>query len=123
MQVLQTISGKVIHGISKGREIGFPTLNIETGDVNLSFGVYISKVQTPLGVYKGALHYGPRMVLDMMEPSLEVHLLDFTGDLYGQDVTIEILEKVRDTWKFPDFASLQKQITLDVSAVRDYQYS
>lgn len=117
-----------------GRKIGFPTININYGNqlfpkdnqggesrYILPFGVYTAKVYTSSGVYKGALHFGPRRVLDplmQLQPALEVHILDFSADLYGHEVKVEIFEKIRDTQDFPDFESLKKQIGRDVEAVR-----
>ncbi|MFO0780610.1 MAG: riboflavin kinase [Candidatus Gracilibacteria bacterium] len=118
MNVLATIEGTVMKGVLMGRKMGFPTINVAFDTTSLPFGVYASRVRTPDGVYKGALHYGPRKVLSLMEPSLEVHLLDFSGDLYGQKVTIEVLEKIRDTKDFEDMDALKRQIRFDVDAVR-----
>ena len=119
MKILKTIVGKVIHGTSGGKKIGFPTVNVATQDLDLPFGVYACKVHAD-GVYKGALHFGPRRILDLMEPALEVHLLDFDGDLYGREVKIEVLTKIRTTRDFADMETLKKQIKLDVEAIRTY---
>ncbi len=116
-----TITAPVIRGSANGRKIGFPTINLKVPSLELDFGVYVSRVSTPLGVYKGALHYGPRKVINVADPTLEIHLLDFSGDLYGQKVTVDILSKVRETMKFPDFATLQRQIALDVLAVKNFE--
>jgi riboflavin kinase/FMN adenylyltransferase len=118
MPVVVTIFGTVMKGTLMGRKIGFPTINVAYDSLSLPFGVYGSKVYTSSGVFKGALHFGPRKVLGLMEPSLEVHLLDFSGDLYGQKVRIEVFEKVRETRDFDDMDSLKRQIRYDVEIVR-----
>lgn len=118
MAILATIDGTVMKGLLMGRKMGFPTINVAFGATDLGFGVYATRVYTSLGVYKGALHYGPRKVLGLMEASLEVHLLDFSGDLYGQKVKIEVLEKIRDTKDYDDMDALKRQIRYDVDAVR-----
>lgn len=119
MKKIATINGVVVKGVLMGKKIGFPTINVDFIETDISFGVYISLVETPLGVYKGALHYGPRAVLGITEPCLEVHLLDFSGDLYGQKVVVHIYDKIRDTQSFDSLDSLKRQIRLDVESVRD----
>ena len=118
MKVIKTVVGKVVRGTSQGKKIGFPTVNIMTDAIELPFGVYAARVATPFGVYKGALHYGPRQILNLPEPLLEVHLLDFSGDLYDEEVKIEILSKIRDTQDFLTMEALQQQISLDIEEVR-----
>lgn len=112
-----------------GHKIGFPTINIAySGNLDLSFGVYAAVVdifdredkELIKGTYKGALHFGPRAVLGLSEPSLEVHLLDFADEeLYGRQVKVEIFDKIRDTKNFDNMQQLKHQIRLDVEAVRE----
>ena len=118
MKILYTIEGTVMKGSLMGRRLGFPTINVAFASTDLPFGVYAARVFVPDGAYKGALHFGPRKVLGLMEASLEVHLLDFSGDLYGQKVTIEVTEKIRDTKDFDNMDALKRQIRYDVDAVR-----
>jgi len=118
MKKIATVVGVVVKGALMGKKIGFPTINVAYNEIDLPFGVYISLVDTPLGTYKGALHFGPRSVLGIMEPCLEVHLLDFSGDLYGQQVTVHIYDKIRDTESFDTMDSLKRQIRRDVEYVR-----
>lgn len=114
-------SGKVVLGKKRGRSLSFPTINISVkGNFDLDFDVYVSRVKTSRGVFWGALHYGPRETFGEKEPSLEVHLLDFSGDLYGQEVEVEVLEKIRDVRGFSDVESLKQQIAEDVDAVRRF---
>lgn len=110
------LSGKVIRGEMVGRKLGFPTINI-LGHHELPFGVYVSAVTTSKGIYKGALHYGPRVVLGIDHPTLEVHLLDFSGDLYDETVHIDVYNKIRDVQMFDDLESLKIQIEKDVEQV------
>lgn len=118
MEIITTISGTVMKGVLMGRKMGFPTINVAYDSTDLPFGVYAVRVYTAAGVYKGALHFGPRKVLNLMEPSLEVHLLDFSDDLYGQKVKIDVFEKIRDTKDFDDMDAMKRQIRYDVDAVR-----
>jgi FAD synthase len=115
----KVVRGVVLKGAMMGRKINFPTINVAYDCLDLPYGVYVSRVHTPLGAYKGAMHYGPRSLQGAEEPSLEVHLLDFSGDLYGSDVTVEIYGKVREVRNFESRESLKKQIRLDVEYVRE----
>jgi len=116
MKKIATLSGKVVRGKLLGRELGFPTINV-LGPHDLPFGVYVSVVTTSKGRYKGALHFGPREVINIAKASLEVHLLDFEGDLYDETVTIDVYNKVRDVQRFSDLESLKDQIAKDVEQV------
>ena len=118
MKILATIEGTVMKGMLMGRKMGFPTINVAFDSTDLSFGVYAARVYTQGGIYKGAMHFGPRKIFGVMEPSLEVHLLDFSADIYGEKVKIEVLEKIRDTKDFENMDALKRQIRYDVDAVR-----
>jgi len=112
------IRGTVVKGAMLGRKMSFPTINLLYSELALPFGVYVSRVETPLGVYRGAMHFGPKSFAKNEEPSLEIHLLDFSGDLYGAQVIVEIFGKIRDVRKFDNTESLKRQIRLDVESVR-----
>lgn len=114
-----TIRGTVVKGIMMGRKLGFPTINVVYTDLKLPYGVYLCMVKTIMGRFKGAMHFGPRTIFGIEEPTLEVHLLDFSGDLYGSEVYIDVLEKIRDVRHFENTESLKKQIRLDVEYVRE----
>ncbi len=118
MIVNKKVVGIVKEGEKVGRKIGFPTINLDYNGLDLAYGVYASKVITPVGVYKGAVHYGPRKILNLVEPCFEVYLLDFSGDLYGQKVEVEVLDKLRDTMDFDDMNLLKEQIKKDVELVK-----
>lgn len=110
------LSGKVVRGELVGRKLGFPTINV-LGHHELPYGVYASSVKTSQGVYKGALHFGMRTVFGDTHPTLEVHLLDFSGDLYDETVHIDVYNKIRDAMSFDDLESLKAQIEQDVEQV------
>lgn len=116
MKRLMQLSGKVVRGEMVGRKLGFPTINV-LGDHELPFGVYASVVTTSKGTYKGALHFGSRTVLGIDQSTLEVHLLDFSGDLYGETVHIDVYNKIRNVQKFDSLESLKEQIEKDVEHV------
>lgn len=112
------VTGTVVKGLLMGRKIGFPTINIAYDFLDMPFGIYCSKVYTPFGSYKGALHFGPKKFFGLEDTSLEVYLLDFSGDLYGETVIVEIYDKIRNVMNFDDMESLKKQIRFDVEIVR-----
>ena len=114
----KTITSQVIRGMGKGNALGFPTINLAYGKLELPFGVYAAKVYTQTGVFFGALHFGPISIFGILKPSLEVHLLDFEGDLYGQKVRVEILKKIRKTKDFSTVESLKKQLADDVKKIK-----
>jgi riboflavin kinase/FMN adenylyltransferase len=118
MKIIKEIQGIVVKGTLIGKKIGFPTINIAYDTLDLPFGVYVCKVHTQDGEFSGAMHYGPKETLGIHEPSLEVHLLDFSGDIYGQSVRIEVYEKIRDVRGFETLEALKKQLRLDVDHVR-----
>jgi riboflavin kinase/FMN adenylyltransferase len=115
------MTGNIVKGRGAGKAIGFPTINVlVSGQPNhtLQYGVYGCKVQTTQGCFRGAMHFGPRRTFNLNDPSLEIFLLDFTGDLYGTEVKIEVFDKIRDIVAFESPAALKRQIELDVAKVR-----
>ena len=107
------LEGTVIKGAQLGRTIGFPTANIEypTGIVELPYGVYSAKV----GNYRGVINWGLKpTVHNTLTPILEIHILDFSGDLYNQNLKIEVLKFIRKERKFENLEELKAQINKDV---------
>jgi riboflavin kinase/FMN adenylyltransferase len=114
------LSGTVVGGDSRGRLIGFPTANL-AGIKTLipAPGVYATQVEIAGIRYASATHIGPNPTFDAQETSkVETHILDFTGDLYGQQLHVDFLSRVRDVVRFPSSASLVEQLNRDVAAVR-----
>ncbi|MGZ8251354.1 MAG: bifunctional riboflavin kinase/FAD synthetase [Methylophilaceae bacterium] len=113
-----SISGKVVHGAKRGRQLGFPTANVHMRHERPALtGVYAVKLDS----YEGVANLGVRpTVAGTPRLSLEVHLLDFDGDLYGRHVHVSFLQKLRDEMKFPDFDALKQQIALDAATARQY---
>ena len=116
------IAGQVTEGDKLGRQLGFPTANLDvTGLVLPSNGVYSGFTKLKGQLYRVALNIGfrPTMVPTKPDFRVEAHLLDFSGRLYGKELEIEIGEKLRDERKFVSPAELRAQITRDVAAVRE----
>src|SRR5450830_278563 len=121
-----SISGKVVHGAKRGRQLGFPTANVHMRHERPALtGVYAVKLtDAALNVHQGVANMGVRpTVAGIPKLSLEVHLFDFDADLYGQHVHVSFLHKIRDEKKFPDFEALKAQISLDAQVARDFHNS
>ena len=113
-----TISGKVVEGDKRGRQMGFPTANIHMKHLRPALtGVYAVK----LGNRNGVANLGVRpTVSGTPKLLLEVHLLNFNEDIYGQHVQVTFLEKIRDEMKFENINALIEQIKKDVVHVTRY---
>ena len=107
-----SISGKVIHGDQRGREMGFPTANIHMFHNRPPIkGVFAVKLNEKFGV----ANLGTRpTVAGISKLHLEVHILNFSKDLYGQHVHITFLKKIRDEIKFKSIEALTEQIKKDI---------
>ena len=121
------ISGTVVKGQQLGRDLGFPTCNVKLNRKSLPLhGVYACDVQVnnedlAERFLKGAANIGYRpTVSDSSKAVLEVHLLDFDSDLYGEKITVIFRHKIRDEQKFASLDELQARIAIDVHTVRAF---
>ncbi len=111
------VSGTVIEGKKLGRQLGFPTANIRLGDLQVpKNGVWTVTVDVGL---KGVANLGMRPTVGGIEKLLEVHLLDFTGDLYGKTLRIRFGNFIRGERKFGSVEELKDQITKDVAVAAE----
>jgi riboflavin kinase/FMN adenylyltransferase len=120
------ILGKVVHGAELGRELGFPTANLDLShEHHPPPGVYACRVRrTDQGgeSLAGVTNIGFRPTLDgpaPVDPVVEVHLLDFEGDLYGERLELEFLERLRGEQRFDGLEALRDQIAADVARARE----
>lgn len=116
-----SIRGIVVKGEGRGRELGFPTANLRTvgGDKLVPpQGIYAVKGILRRGSFTGALHLGPRPTFKGSPPSIEIHLLDFEGDIYGEEIRIDFVDYLREIAPFTSVAALVDQIREDVDAAR-----
>lgn len=119
------ISGKVIHGKKLGRTIGYPTANIEVADplkILPAIGVYAVKVFLENGdAHYGMMNIGTNpTVTDTLSIKLEVHIFDFSGDLYDQNIRVQLLKRTRDEHHFESVEILRHQIQEDEKTIRDF---
>lgn len=113
------VSGVVAEGARRGRTLGFPTANLPSPDTMLpGDGVYAGSVALNEGTFAAAVHIGPNPTFGEGARKLEAHLLDYSGDLYGQRIEVALRRRLRGPTKFDSLAELQTQITTDVAAVR-----
>ena len=110
-----TIRGEVIHGDKRGRELGYPTANMEMGPyLRPRFGIYAVIGRLPDGtVLKGAASLGIRPMFDPPKELLEPYFFDFSGDLYGQEIEVALHHFLRPEMKFDSIAALQAQMAED----------
>jgi len=117
------VRGKVVHGDKRGRTIGFPTANVAVDKPYLigKNGVYGVRFFVKDKWYYGVMNIGikPTFELEKKEKSLEVHLFDFSGEIYGEDVRIEFLFFIRDEQKFSGVDALITQIQKDVQFAKE----
>jgi riboflavin kinase/FMN adenylyltransferase len=103
------LEGVVVRGEQKGRELGFPTANIEIGNPEKMLpmeGVYAAYGWVRGERVPGLLHLGPRPTFPGFSPTVELHLLDWSGDLYGDHLRVEVIDRIRDIRPFPSVESL-----------------
>ena len=111
-----TLKGSVVHGAKKGRDLGYPTANIEIKEdykIIPANGVYVVNVFTDGNSYKGMLNIGVRPTVSGTGKTIEVHILDYTGDLYGKEIEISLLARIRDEQKFDSEEALISQLGHD----------
>ena len=114
------LSGTVVHGDARGRAIGFPTANLQC-DVEClpAFGVYAVDVGIGAGAaVRGVLNIGVRPTFQGSELRIEAHLLDWQGDLYGSELALDLVARIRDEQRFASVDALVAQIRLDADAAR-----
>ena len=108
------ISGKVIKGKSLGKRISTPTANIDIENKEFCFsGVFLGKTEIDQIGYFCIVNFGPKPTFDDYEQSLEVHILDYDGNVYDEALSIEFLCKIRDQIRFNSIDELKNQINED----------
>ena len=113
------LAGRVIRGDQLGRQLGFPTANLEfAGLVVPPNGVYAAHALVAGRQYRAVVNIGLRPTLQnpARQLQIEVHLLDFSGDLYDQELEIAFVGKLRGEHRFPSLEALRKQIERDIEA-------
>jgi len=108
------LDGAVVEGRQRGREIGFPTANLATENELLPpYGVYATTLTVDGIVHAGVTNIGLRPTFGETEPTIETHLLGYQGDLYGRQVRLGFVLRLRDERRFEDVDALRAQIDAD----------
>ena len=106
--------GKVVHGFKIGKSLGFPTANIELTEENIpEDGVYFVQTTINNSMYYGIMSIGNRPTFGTNAKTIEVHLLDFSGDIYQQTLSIKPLLYIRENKKFDNPDLLKQQLERD----------
>ena len=116
-----SIRGKVIHGDGIGKTLGFPTINLEVDKLKLlpKDGVYGVQLEIDHKNYYGLMNIGFRPTIDNIQHRVEVFILDFSGDLYEEEIRVELISRIRDERKFESKNHLVAQIKKDEAEFRD----
>jgi len=113
------VSARVVHGDARGRELGYPTANLKLDPgCGLKFGIYAVRVGVAGLRYDGVASFGRRPTFDDGPPLLEVHLFDFSGDLYGASIDVAFLAWIRSELKFTSVAELIRRMDEDCRLAR-----
>jgi riboflavin kinase/FMN adenylyltransferase len=114
------MTGRVVDGQKLGKQLGFPTANVNLGRVASPVaGIFAVRVDgLGSGLLNGVASVGTRPTVDGVEPVLEVHIFDFDQDIYGAYIQVEFIAKLREEVKFPDLQSLTQQMHVDAAEAR-----
>lgn len=111
-----SLEGTVVAGEEIGRTLGYPTANIQPAEKQIVPGRGVYAVQTCLGI--GVANIGTRPTVSGQKSGIEVYILDFSGNIYGRELEVDFLHRLRDEVKFPDAETLKKQIEADIQRAR-----
>ncbi|MSR23284.1 MAG: bifunctional riboflavin kinase/FAD synthetase [Gemmatimonadetes bacterium] len=117
-----SLRGIVVRGDGRGRTLGFPTANLQVGSPDKLLpppGIYAVRGVLRSGTFPGALHLGPRPTFQGSAPSIELHLLDFDRDVYGEEVRVDIIKFLRPVVPFESAEALVRQMRLDLGRARE----
>lgn len=115
------LRGLVVRGDGRGRQLGFPTANLAVASSDKlipATGIYAVRGATQAGTFDGALHLGSRPTFRGSPPTIELHLLDFDADLYGEEVRVDFVRRLREVRPFSSVEALVAQMREDVEEAR-----
>lgn len=116
-----TLTGKVVGGSGRGHQLGFPTANLAVDEKMMipADGIYAVRVRWGTANHQGVVNIGVRPTFDNDENrTAEAHILDFTGDLYGQTLHVEFVKRLRSEQRFESPGALMEQMKKDVAETR-----
>ena len=117
-----SLRGFVVKGDGRGKDLGFPTANLSIAASDKLLppsGIYAVTGTLRAGTFQGALHLGPRPTFQGSPPTMELHLLDFSSDVYGEEVRVDFIQFLRPIHAFESVGALVRQMELDVIEARE----
>jgi riboflavin kinase / FMN adenylyltransferase len=108
--------GKVIDGRKLGRELGYPTANLDINNAEKLVpgnGIYVVEVELGGDVFGGMMSIGVRPTIGVTERTIEVNIFDFDKDIYGEDLRVYVKKYLREELKFNNLEELKEQLALD----------
>lgn len=116
-----SLTGTVIPGDGRGKQLGIPTANLRVWEEQLlpATGVYAANAWLGDNWFAAASNIGYRPTVDGHGLTVEAHLLDFDAEIYGEEITLEFIKRIRDEKKFTGLEALVSQIKADIKAVRE----
>lgn len=114
------IKGIVVKGKQRGKELGFPTANIPLAQSINDEGIYISQTEIDGAHFPSLTFIGSAKTFNETDAKAETYILDFDQDLYGKEITVELLTKIRDNQKFNSVEELQKAMRKDLDATKKH---
>jgi riboflavin kinase / FMN adenylyltransferase len=116
----KTYKSKVLHGDKDGSKISYPTANLNPSvlPISLQRGVYAGWVEVNDKIFPGAIYFGPRLVKGEDKDVLEIFILNFSGEIYGEEIEFTLEAHIRDVMDFTDFSLLKDQINSDIKKIK-----
>jgi riboflavin kinase/FMN adenylyltransferase len=115
------LRGEIVRGLQQGREMGFPTANMPFGEyLQPALGIYAAEArfEDEEIIHKAVVYIGQRPTIGLYGPLIETHILDFSADVYGKTMRVDLVEFLRPDQKFIDLTELKQQIHKDVARTR-----
>ena len=117
----KSFKAQVIHGRKMGKKFGFPTINLDNPRILSGFnnGVYAASVAIEGKNYQGLLYKGPRLILGETATVLEIYLMNFNREIYGQTISFKIFDFIREVISFPNIEDFKKQLEKDIKLAQN----
>ncbi len=113
------IQGKIIHGRGVGKQLGFPTANMEIQGFKIDLGVYACLFKFKNSTYQAVANIGSCPTFGVDKANIEVHIIDFKENIYQAEAEIELVQKIREIKKFLNIEELTAQIAKDVEKTKE----
>jgi riboflavin kinase/FMN adenylyltransferase len=119
-----SLSGEIVHGKKIGRTIGFPTANLKYNEnfILPGIGVYYTNIKVNNNIYKGITSVGNNPTVEGKNLTIETYILDFDKEIYGEQIDVNFIKKIRDEKKFNSLEELKDQLNKDKSFARNENY-